>query len=401
MERKLFLIILMLCCSLFIAGCWNSREIDQLAFVMGIGLDKTQEGNIKITVQVAKPSTFSKSPSGGSDNEKSFWVASSEGKTIFEAIRNMATFSSRRIFWAHNKVIIIGEKMARDDISEILDFFCRNPELRLRTWIAVTPGEAGKILEREPGMEKDPSSAIENVINQTVWTGKCYRVMLKDFLEDYLSTATYPVAARIVSKDDSSNIKMSGSAVFNQNKLAGWLNEKETRGLLWLKGQLSSSIMVIPCPLDGRPLSIELIGSKADIKSEFDGQIPRFTVDALASGNLSEQACQTDFTNMDNLRKLEKALASAIKDDLESVTKAAQTGIGLDFPGYNHYLHRQHKDRWHELVEKWPGLFKKADIIIHVKAMIPRETLFARPLNPVKHNNVNKIRIEASNEITR
>lgn len=148
MRLRFSLFVFILGLLLITTGCWNAREIDELAFVLGIALDKTGNGGVKITVQMAKPSTFSKSPTGGGKEGKPFWVASSEGKTFFEAIRNMATFTSRRIFWSHNKIIIISEKLARSDISEILDFFCRNPELRLRTCVAVIPGEAGPILEK-------------------------------------------------------------------------------------------------------------------------------------------------------------------------------------------------------------------------------------------------------------
>ncbi len=133
-------------------GCWNAREINELAFVLSIALDKTDDG-FKITAQFAKPDIYSKKPYGGGDDKgKSFWVLSSTGKTIFEAIRNMASISSRRIFWSHIKVIIISEELARSNTLEIFDFFSRNPELRLRTLVSVTPGEAGKLYEIIPEM---------------------------------------------------------------------------------------------------------------------------------------------------------------------------------------------------------------------------------------------------------
>jgi spore germination protein KC len=146
-------------------GCWNAREINELAFVLSIGLDKTDDG-FKVTAQIAKPATFSKSPTGGgtTEREKPFWVVSGTGKTIFEAIRSMASISPRRIFWAHIKVIIISERLAKESTLEILDFFSRNPELRLRTLVAVTPGEAVKLYEATPMMEKDPALHLEKII---------------------------------------------------------------------------------------------------------------------------------------------------------------------------------------------------------------------------------------------
>lgn len=365
------------------AGCWNAREIDELAFVLGIALDRGQEGGVKVTVLIANPSAATRTPTGGGEQAKPFNVASAEGKTFFEAIRNMATFSSRRIFWAHNKVIVISEELARSDISEILDFFSRNPELRLRTWVAVTPGAAGKLFEVPSEMEKDPATAIENIIAQRVWTGKGYGVMLKDFLEDYLSANTYPVASRI-SVDNQGVSQLSGAAVFNENKLAGWLDGQETRGLLWLKGDLHSGIVVIPCPLDRQPLSVEVVHSEVKFMPHFRNDRPQLAVMVHVTGNLSEQACKTDFTDMENLRALKTVLSSAVKDDINAAVTAAQKQFKLDFPGFNRPFHLKHDRKWRHIVKDWPELFPDMEVMVHVKADIPRESLFAIPLKPQK-----------------
>lgn len=201
-----------------LTGCWNAREINELALVLSVALDKNDDG-FKVTAQMAKPETYSKTPSGGgggTEKEKPFWIISGTGKTIFDAVRNMASISSRRIVWSHIKVIIIGEELAKNDIQEIFDFFSRNAELRFRTWIAVTPGEAGKILEIVPIMEKDPSLNIEKITEKTNLIGSACGIMLKDFLEDYMDPYLNPVASRIVltKQDSKPTVKLEGGTVF-------------------------------------------------------------------------------------------------------------------------------------------------------------------------------------------
>ncbi len=388
MQQRLIILGLMLVLLLIPAGCWNAREIDELAFVMGIALDDAGNGRIKVTVQIAKPSTYSKSPTGGgTESEKPYWIATATGKTIFEAIRDLATFSSRRIFWSHNKIILIGEKMARRDIAEILDFFSRNPELRLRTWIAVVPADAGKMLTKGPGMEEVLAASLEKVTAQRVWPGKGYGIMLKDFLEDYLSPATYPVAAKITVTAGPAGLttRLAGAAIFGADKMTGWLDEQETRGLLWLKDKMHSAVMVVPCPLDERPLSIEITGGHIDYQSEIKKQQPQLTIMAKASGNLSEQACTTDFNRPENLRQLEKALTAAVTEDIRVATRVAQQELGLDFPGFNQVFHYQHNQEWHRmLMDRWPRLFKEMPVTIMVEAKIPRIALFAKSLKSEK-----------------
>lgn len=366
-------------------GCWNAREINELAFVLGIGLDKAGDG-FKITAQIAKPSTHSKTPSGESTgkNGKPFWVITSTGKTIFEAIRNMASTSSRRIFWSHITIIILSEKLARSNTLEIFDFFSRNPELRLRTLIAVTPDEAGKMLEVVPMMEKDPALLLEKIINNKSLAGKSYGIMLKDFLEDYLDPNVGPVTSRIIFEKSKSEpiLKISGAYVFNGNKLAGPLNEEETRGLLWMKNKMNDSIMVVNCPYDSLPVTLEIKKSKSTFKSRLNNGKPYFTIEIEATAGLTEQGCLTNFNNPVKLDRLKNAVKEAIEKDIQSsISKAKE--FDVDFPGLSRVLHRQHKDIWHKISGNWNEIFKDTEVKMVVNIDIPNMSL-AKPLVPIK-----------------
>lgn len=166
--------------------------------------------------------------------------------------------------------------------------------------------------------------------------------------------------------------------------MAGWLDEKETRGLLWLKNKMHSTIMVIPCPMDNRPLSIEITEGKADYQSRISKQKMQVTVMVNAGGNLSEQACATDFSEPGNLRRLQTALASAINADIQAAVRAAQQKTGLDFLGFNHVFHHQHDKEWEKLADQWRQLFKKIQVSIRIETAVPRESLFAKPLESKK-----------------
>jgi len=369
---------------IFQTGCWNAREINELAFVLSIALDKAEEG-FYVTAQVAKPEVYSKSGTGGggTEKEKPFWVISGSGKTIFEAIRNMAEISPRRVFWSHIKVIIISEEIAREDVLDIFDFFSRNPELRLRTWIAVTEGKAGKILDIMPVIEKDPSHNIEQIINKTNITGKGYSIMLKNFLEEYLDPYTDPVASRITvtTVNSKPTVRLEGAAVFDIGKMVGWLDAEETRGLLWMKNKISNSIRVVDCPYDGKPLTIEIKKGKINIKSQINNGVPSFTITATAVGKLTEKSGLTEYNNPETIKTLEAALAKAIHDDIEQAVTAAQK-YHADFINFTRALQIEHKKEWEQISSSWPEQFRTAKVDINVKADIPEVSLLAKSLAP-------------------
>jgi len=372
--------VLILILSLLQTGCWNAREIDELAFVLSIGLDKDDYG-FKITAQIASPETYSNVSSGSA---KPFWLISSTGKTIFEAIRNMASISSRRIFWSHIKVILISEDLARSNSLQIFDFFSRNPELRLRTLIAITPGEAGKLLEVMPAMEKDPAIYLEKIIQNKNLTGKSYSIMLKDFLEDYLNPNISPVTSRIILDKSKSQpiLKTSGAYVFDMYKQPVSLSEKDTRGFLWIKSKMNDSVMVVNCPYDNMPATLEIKKAKSSFKSYLDNEIPHFIININVTAILTEQSCLTDFNNMNKLNDLETELEEAIRKDIESTITTAKD-LQVDFLNLNSILHRQHKKEWHQISSKWNTLFKNSVVTIVVKVNIPHISL-AKPLEPIK-----------------
>lgn len=383
MRKIAFILVLIL--MLLQTGCWNAREINELAFVLCIGLDKAPEG-FRVTAQIARPDTHSKSPTGGGDTSKTkpFLTVTSTGKTIYEAVRNMASISSRRIFWAHIKIILISEQLARENSLEVLDFFTRNPELRLRTLVAITPGEAKKLLEVTPMMEKDPSEFLEKIIQRNNLTGKSYNIMLKDFLEDYLDPYVGPVASRIISEESGTEqtLKTEGAYVFNGNKLSGTLSEEETRGLLWIKNKIKDTVMVVNCPFDGLPVTLEIKNARTSIKSSMEDGTPHFTINVNASANVTELACLTDYNDPQNLKALEKAFGDKIQNDIESTITAAKT-LGDDFPGLSHALHRQHKDEFHQIASNWNEAFKNSQVDAVIKVDIPHVSL-AKPMLPIK-----------------
>lgn len=380
-------VILIVMLSLLQTGCWNAREINELAFVLSMGIDKTNDGEFKITAQIASPESYSKTPSGTATGGKAkpFWMVSTTGKTVFEAIRNMASISSRRIFWSHIKVIIISERVARGDTLEIFDFFTRNVELRLRTLVAVTPEEAGKLLEVVPEMEKDPAVYLETIIQNKNLTGKSYRIMLKDFLEDYLDPNVGPVTSRIVVDKSESRpvLKTSGAYVFDGNKVIASLNEEKTRGLLWIKNQANDSVRITTCPYDDKPVTLEIKKAKSSFKSYWDNGVPHFTINVKVDAIITEQSCLTDFNDRKKLGELEKALEVNIRGDMESTITTAKE-LQVDFLGLSRIIHRQHKEEWHQIsYSKWNKLFRNTEVAIDVKVNINHVSL-ARPLKPIK-----------------
>lgn len=141
-----------------LGGCWNRRELDTLAIVAGLGLDRDVEtGKIQLTAQIIKPGEVKTvkvggagGGGGGGGKASAVWVIKSTGDTVFDAVRNMVTQSSRKLYFAHNQIIVIGKKTAEQGVWPLLDFFVRDHEIRWTIWVLVADGKASDVLEATP-----------------------------------------------------------------------------------------------------------------------------------------------------------------------------------------------------------------------------------------------------------
>lgn len=48
-----------------LGGCWDREEINDIAIVLGIGIDRVKNGNIRLTVEIAVPRVIGSGQMGG------------------------------------------------------------------------------------------------------------------------------------------------------------------------------------------------------------------------------------------------------------------------------------------------------------------------------------------------
>ena len=109
----------------------EKTELTKIAVVTAIGIDKNENKEIEVSLQFVNPTCRAYSGakgSSGSGEEKHYIVKTSNGETVFEAIRNCSNTIDRKVFYSNVKVIIIGEKLAKEGISQSLDYSKGRPK---------------------------------------------------------------------------------------------------------------------------------------------------------------------------------------------------------------------------------------------------------------------------------
>lgn len=380
MRKNIALLLVLIMLTSLLAGCWSRREVTEIAIVLGAGVDLTTEGQVRLTVQIAKLGAFAAiGEGGGGKSEAANWVVSAEGKTIEEAQRHLAQKVPREIFWDHCLILVMGEELARKGTDMVTNFFQRSREPRETMWVLIAKGEAQDFLKTYSDLEKTSAQAA-NLLSR-MKSG--YSVQLWEFAEMLASKGVQPVAARIEVKltgftpgpsqemTAHKQIVISGVGVFKEQKMIGWLDDDETSGLFWLKGKPITGVITVPSP--GEPdkeVSIQIRRGSTQVVPEYDGRNLRFTLKVKAEGDIIEQQSREDLAKPEMIKALEKEMAEEIKKKAFAVLEKAQKEYEADIFGFGEVFHRKYKKAWRELKDRWDTEFAQAEVNIEVEANV-------------------------------
>ena len=175
------LIFLLFCLS----GCFEKRELEDLAYVIAIGIDTGETQKYNITYQVAVPIKIA---GEGSDNagKDSTTLVTSEADSLYNSISKVNSLISKELTLSHNKIIVCSEELAQKGLDEILNSLITSREIRPKTSIIIHKGKSKEFLENlEPILEKNPARYYDLLLSSSEYTGYAVDNSLFSF---YLST---------------------------------------------------------------------------------------------------------------------------------------------------------------------------------------------------------------------
>lgn len=386
-------ILILLIYSLVLTGCWDKRELDELAITMAIGVDESDVGYL-VTAQVVVP--LEVSIKGNTGNSPITQVRA-EGKTVFEAIRKLAKIVPREIYPGHLRILVISETVAEKGIGEIVDYFSRNWEMRSDFYVVVAKEmTAEEILNVSTSIETIPANSMFNMLNVAQETWSSTRgIQINDLISDIGSDGKEAVVTGIEVIGDQelgsskqnvetitpgARLRLVDLGVFKEDKLVGWLTEEESIGYNKVTNQVKSSVTDLSCP-EGGMIAIELIRADSDIKAKIINGTPEVEVKVKTEGNIAEVDCQIDLMKVENITKLEKLYSEKVKEVMQKSITTLQEDFNADIFGFGDAIHRADAKVWKKLEPNWDQEFSELEVNIKVDAKI---TQFGVIVNPVK-----------------
>ncbi len=364
---------------LTLTGCWDARELDTLSIVAGVGIDASgQQGEYDFSFELGKAQK-SKSQSKDSTQSAPYLLLSATSKTMLLAMQQFRFKNSRELFLHPNEVIIFGDDLARQGIAPIMDMLMRDHESRLDVWALVADGTARDILSADTKQEPIPATAIERLMENASGISKFYgtkMIQLISRLADKGTSTIIPIV-KTVNEPESTVLALSGSAVFNNDKMVGSLSEDETLGYVFAMGDVVDGNMEVPMPDGTAVLEITNLTSDARPVLKNGRIIIELNVNALlAVGELQ------GFKNkkMDDLiPQIEKAAADEIVNTITSTFVKTQS-LKTDIYGYGISIYKNYPKEWEKMKDDWDHIYAGIELQLKVKTQLSNTGLIVDSL---------------------
>lgn len=360
-----------------LAGCWDRIEVDEQAFVLALGIDQAEAGYL-VTAQVMRPKpSGGGGGNGGGGGQESVWHLQGTGDSPVDALRSMNAISQRALNLSHVRVLFFGEEVAREDIRPMLDVLTRLAQLRPSVWLAVSEGRAADAVLAQT--KAAPFPALGRMGYQG-YSQDRYALILATRIHEairalntegralVLPRASVEPAVKEGPGDIPPEVKLEGGALFRGAHMVRWLDKREIRGILWVRGEAKHTFLVAPCP------------DRPDKKSAFG--LDRIHVNRWVApegaqlevrvrGEVSKYSCEAPLNTLEAVRQLEEAVAGVVKAEVEEAL-AISRETGTDLFGLGFSMYRQRPWDWLRVRSQWPDRLADLPVTVEVEAQLPR-----------------------------
>ncbi len=357
--KKLLLILITLT---FLTGCYNYRELNDLAIVTAISISKEKD-NYNIAVQIVNPK---KDQDTSSSNEPDFIVYKSKGETLQAAFESLVKESPKRMYKTQMQILIIDEKIAKNNIKEVFEYLARDPEIRNEFNVLI--GKSDNILETLTPLDNLSSQNIlDSLKASSKYLGNTNLLTFNELLSDYQNEKT-EMAMPVIklssqkNKDDKNNEKilekttttpaivLDNIGIFKDNKLIGYLSTKETISYNFINNNIALTNIKKDYP-NNKYIAYKILKSKS--KLEVTQKKHTITLTIKGNAEINEATYNIDLSKEKNIKKLEKSLNKRLEKMITSSFNSTRKKYNSDIYGFEDLYYKKDPKYYNKIKKDW------------------------------------------------
>ncbi len=322
---------------LLLTGC--GRDASELTVVTGIGVDG-HTGAYRVGTEVIRLS-------GGEEQQQSL-LLSADGQTITDGIDRLAAMTGRSLYCNHAQVLVIGRDTAEQGVLPLLEELLRGNQYPISLRAAVAKETAAKTMKAKATVGDLHSVELEDMIRQG--TAQSLTADM-DILRLYQDIAAPGIEGVLPFLDMRRNQEeqvchLSGTALFSGDRLLTVLNPRDSRTLMWMRGQSGGTFATAHGLLEildlDRTLKVDEKGAQLTLK-------------------VSLRVSNSEDSRQQLIKEAERALEAQCADLLLLLKS-----LNCDAVGFGQRLQQDRPAVWSRITAPWPEVFASYPVRIKV-----------------------------------
>jgi spore germination protein KC len=406
LRYRRFALTLLIGIAILSTGCSSgAKETDEVAYVIGIGIDATDSDKVDVTYRIAIPRALS-TGGGGAGSDKTSELVTIRAANLAEARNFLNSIVARSPNLSHTKALVIGEKLARKGVNKLLGPVFRFHEFRGTILLGVISDDTTAkefMAKNKPVLEILPSKYYETQALNAAESGYFIRSTLHDFYGNMKSNSRSAYAvffglnplngldrpskqstlpsevdqyvAGYIPRIGGNPAEALGTAIFCKDKMVGILTNEETRMLSILEGNFPGDFMVVQDPThpqDSVNIRLRLMKNPQITVGLADKQA-MITIKVFLEGEITAIPSGVNYESQYQ-QMLEDQITLAIKQNMEQMLKKTQE-LGSDVAGFGYYARANFSNFDDFMAMDWDEVYSQSTIKVDVVTEIRRAGL--------------------------
>lgn len=414
--RKVIIILILGTFLLSLTACYDAHEMDDMLYVVSIGVDKGISDKWRLTIQfptMKEGGGQTQSGSGGGgqsqsgsggDEQSGHSYASIDAPSFFTGIDMLNASLPRKLNFSHAQIIVFSEELAKEGlIGEYIAPLSRFREIRRSAHVFVVKGNAiDFIKENKPVIGTTISKSFQVLAHTSENIGYFPNITLENFYEALKSPCGQAIAAMTSVNDLESfaedgepwgtkyktggeylagqlpragqnKIEVWGTALFNGNKMVGELNGDETRFLLIARGEFKQGSFTMQDPQKPEliiPLDVR-VSKKPQIDIDIKDKKPVIRLKVQLDADLLAVQSMINYEQPELQSLLEQTFKKSVEDGIATLIKKCQD-LNADAFHFGDYAAKNFLTIDAFESYDWNSHFKEAEVIVDVNFAIRR-----------------------------
>lgn len=386
---------LLLITILLLVGCQNYKELNNIAITTAISIDYLPETNeYFIITQVVN--TVNKKDSSSS-NEPTFLNFYSKSSSLTEAIDKIVLESPRKLYTSQTQIIILSKEIINNHLTEVLDYFTRNPEFRGETLVLLAPDKEDlKGITIQTLLDNLSSSNIISSLEESEKEGYTTSIKLDDLLDMYLNPykeiilpTLYIEGNKNIGTEEENKtstiyketVKIGSIAIFKDTNFLDYLSLDDIKYLNIIRGKLKET-----------PLKLEynegyIVYNLYDINSKLTPDTKNNTITLTIKGKAKsyEIITNTDIENTTKTKDIQKSLNKTLEQNITIFFNNIKNKYNTDIFNFRVAFYKDNPkylknnyNSWYEDIFPKLNLKVKSKIELYEKGKIKEEIKYVK-----------------------